>query len=119
MIGTTGAEVRGAARAGTLIGPTAGLAAPTVPPGATPVGGPADPAAAGPWTTTTVTVPTLTIGATHDTMDPAHMKWMSGQVSHGKFLLCPDGSHLSMWDDQEHFFPGVIRFLRDVDSGAF
>src|SRR5688572_19982255 len=67
----------------------------------------------------TITVPTLTIGATHDTMDPKHMEWMSTQVKKGRFLLCPNGSHLSMWDDQEHFFPGVIQFIRDVDNGSF
>lgn len=66
-----------------------------------------------------ITVPTLTVGATHDTMDPKHMEWMSTQVKHGRFLLCPNGSHLSMWDDQEHFFPGVIQFIRDVDEGRF
>lgn len=66
-----------------------------------------------------ITVPTLTIGATHDTMDPKHMEWMSTQVKQGRFLLCPDGSHLSMWDDQQHFFPGVIQFLKDVDNGSF
>ena len=53
-----------------------------------------------------IIVPTLTVGATHDTMDPEHMMWMSTQVKKGRFLLCPDGSHLSMWDDQKHFFPG-------------
>ena len=66
-----------------------------------------------------ITVPTLTVGATHDTMDPKHMEWMSTQVKHGRFLLCPEGSHMSMWDDQEHFFPGLIQFLKDVDSGSF
>jgi hypothetical protein len=33
-----------------------------------------------------VTVPTLTIGATDDTMDLK--QWMAGQVKHGRFLLC-------------------------------
>ena len=66
-----------------------------------------------------ITVPTLTLGAQHDTMDPEHMKWMSTQVKHGRFLLCPNGSHLSMWDDHEHYFPGVIKFLRDVDEKRF
>ncbi len=66
-----------------------------------------------------IKVPTLTVGATHDTMDPEHMKWMSTQVEKGRFLLCPEGSHLSMWDDQQHFFPGVIQFIRDVDAGKF
>lgn len=64
-----------------------------------------------------ITVPTLVIGATHDTMDPEHMKWMASEVPNGRFLLCPNGSHLSMWDDQEHYFPGLISFLKDVDSG--
>lgn len=66
-----------------------------------------------------ITVPTLTVGATFDTMDPDHMKWMSTQVKKGRFLLCPDGSHMSMWDDQQHFFPGVIQFIKDVDDGKF
>jgi len=66
-----------------------------------------------------IIVPTLTLGSTHDTMDPEHMMWMSTQVKKGRFLLCPDGSHLSMWDDQKHFFPGVIQFIKDVDAGKF
>jgi len=64
-----------------------------------------------------IRVPTLTIGATYDTMDPEHMKWMSTQMKKGRFLLCPNGSHMSYWDDQEHFFPGLIAFIRDVDAG--
>ncbi len=67
----------------------------------------------------TIEVPTLTIGAQHDTMDPEHMKWMASQVKQGRYLYCPNGSHLSMWDDQEHYFPGLIQFMKDVDSGTF
>jgi proline iminopeptidase len=63
-----------------------------------------------------ITVPTLTVGAKHDTMDPEHMKWMSTQVKNGKYLYCPNGSHLSMWDDQQVFMNGVISFIRDVDE---
>jgi proline iminopeptidase len=66
-----------------------------------------------------ITVPTLTVGATHDTMDPEHMKWMSTQVKKGRFLLCPNGGHMCMWDDQQSFFPGIIKFIRDVDEGKF
>ena len=64
-------------------------------------------------------VPTLTIGAHFDTMDPEHMKWRSTQVQHGRYLYCPQGSHLAMWDDQKHFYPGVIQFIKDVDDGSF
>ena len=54
---------------------------------------------------------TLVIGAAHDTMDPEHMRWMSGQLPHGTYLHCPDGSHLAQFDDPDHYFPGLIDWL--------
>ena len=66
-----------------------------------------------------INVPVLTIGGTYDTMDPEHMKWMSEQVQKGSYLLCPNGSHLSMYDDQKIYFEGLIRFILDVDKGKF
>ncbi|HEX5044558.1 MAG TPA: proline iminopeptidase-family hydrolase [Candidatus Polarisedimenticolaceae bacterium] len=66
-----------------------------------------------------ITVPTLTIGAAHDTMDPEQMNWMSAQVKRGRFLYCPEGSHLAQYDDPGHYFPGLIQFIRDVDAGTF
>lgn len=59
-------------------------------------------------------VPTLVIGATHDTMDPAHMRWMSGQFPQGRYLHCPDGSHLAQFDDPGHYFPGLTEFLTSL-----
>ena len=66
-----------------------------------------------------IKVPTLTIGGQFDTMDPEHMKWMSTQVQLGRYLYCPTGSHMSMYDDQQHYFPGLIQFIKDVDNGNF
>jgi len=66
-----------------------------------------------------ITVPTLTIGARYDTMDPKHMEWMATQVKKGRFLLCPNGSHLAEYDDQQVYFAGLIQFIRDVDAGRF
>jgi len=66
-----------------------------------------------------ITVPTLVIGARHDTMNPAHMEWMSHQVKNGRYLFCPDGSHLSIYDDQKTYVEGIISFLGDVDAGRF
>ena len=66
-----------------------------------------------------VCVPTLTIGAAYDTMDPAHMAWMAEQVQKGRYLHCPQGSHLALYDDPEPYFEGIIRFIYDVDSGQF
>ena len=62
-----------------------------------------------------ISVPTLVIGATHDTMDPAHMRMMAARFPKGRFHLCPDGSHMAMYDDQETYFQGLIRFIRDVE----
>ena len=63
-----------------------------------------------------ITVPTLTVGAKYDTMDPEHMKWMSTQVQNGQYLYCPNGSHLAMWDDQQVFMNGVIKFIKETDA---
>jgi proline iminopeptidase len=65
-----------------------------------------------------IAVPTLTIGGAYDTMDPEHMEWMSSQVQNGQYLHCPEGSHWSMYDDQETYMNGVIQFVKDVDAGA-
>ena len=64
-----------------------------------------------------LSVPTLVIGANYDTMDPGHTEWMSQQVQNGRFLLCPDGSHLSQYDDQKTYFEGLVKFIKDVDQG--
>lgn len=66
-----------------------------------------------------IKIPTLTVGAKFDTMDPAHMEWMSKTVQNGRYLYCPNGSHLAMWDDQKVFMDGVIKFIHDVDKGNF
>ena len=64
-----------------------------------------------------ITVPTLVVGAAYDTMDPKHMEWMASQMPRARYLHCPNGSHLALYDDQQTWFDGVIRFIRDVDSG--
>jgi proline iminopeptidase len=66
-----------------------------------------------------ITVPALTIGAAHDTMDPRHMEWMASEFKNGKYLHCPNGSHLCLYDDQEIFFTGLIQFIKEVDEGNF
>jgi proline iminopeptidase len=58
-----------------------------------------------------IRVPTLVIGAQHDTMDPEHMRQMAERLPAGRYLHCPDGSHLAMYDDQETYFAGLIDFL--------
>ncbi|MGI9543823.1 MAG: proline iminopeptidase-family hydrolase [Cyclobacteriaceae bacterium] len=63
--------------------------------------------------------PTLTIGGAYDTMDPEQMEWMASAFQNGRYWHCPNGSHLSMYDDQKTYFEGVIQFVKDVDEGTF
>jgi len=59
----------------------------------------------------TIEVPTLVIGAAHDTMDPKHLEMMAGLLPKGRYHHCREGSHLAMYDDQERYFSGLLAFL--------
>ncbi|HVZ24256.1 MAG TPA: proline iminopeptidase-family hydrolase [Vicinamibacterales bacterium] len=63
-----------------------------------------------------ISVPTLVIGARYDTMDPSHMEAMSKQIPKARYLYCPNGSHLAMYDDQVTYMRGLIQFVDDVDA---
>lgn len=58
-----------------------------------------------------ITVPTLVIGAAHDTMDPAHMEQVALDLPRGRYLHCPSGSHMAMYDDQQTYMAGLTTFL--------
>jgi len=61
-----------------------------------------------------IEVPTLVIGARHDSMDPAHMEEMARRLPSGRYLYCPNGSHLAMYDDQQTYFSGLVDFLHSL-----
>jgi proline iminopeptidase len=61
-----------------------------------------------------IAVPPLVIAASHDTMDPSHMEMMAGLLPPGRYLHCPTGGHLAIYDDQETYFAGLIGSLRDL-----
>jgi len=63
-----------------------------------------------------IRVPTLVIGASHDTMDPNHMAQMAERLPTGHYLHCPSGSHLAMYDDQKTYFAGLVDFLRGSEA---
>jgi proline iminopeptidase len=63
-----------------------------------------------------IEVPALVIGARYDTMDPAHMEMMAGLLPKGRYLYCPNGSHLAMYDDQATYFAGLTDFLQDLSG---
>jgi len=59
-----------------------------------------------------ISVPTLVIGAKYDTMYPKYMKWMASQFQKGTYLYCANGSHMSLYDDQQTYMKGLIGFLK-------
>lgn len=59
-----------------------------------------------------IAIPTLVIGAKHDTMDPKHMEEMAKLTPKGTYLYCEKGSHMCMYDDQKTYFKGLISFLK-------
>jgi proline iminopeptidase len=59
-------------------------------------------------------VPTLVVGARYDTMDPVHMAMMADRLPRGRYLDCPKGSHMAMYDDQAAYFAGLTDFLREL-----
>ena len=65
-----------------------------------------------------IDVPTLVIGARHDTMDPAFMADMASRLPNGRYLHCPNGSHCAMYDDQATYFAGLIDFLLNPVGGV-
>jgi proline iminopeptidase len=61
-----------------------------------------------------IDVPTLVMGAEHDTMDPAHLRWMAGQLPRGRYHHSPNGSHLALVDDADTYFAGLVEFLQSL-----
>ncbi len=59
-----------------------------------------------------IKVKTLTIGAEFDEMDPRDMEKMAKLIPNGICLICKNGSHLSMYDDQAVYFNGLLKFLK-------
>jgi proline iminopeptidase len=52
-------------------------------------------------------------------MEPAQMERIARSVRKGRYLYCPNGSHLAIYDDQKTYMAGLVRFILDVDAGTF
>ena len=65
-----------------------------------------------------IAVPTLMLGGKYDTMDPQYIEWMATEVQNGRSVTT-NGSHCSQFDDPDTYFTGLIKFIKDVDSGNF
>ncbi len=66
-----------------------------------------------------IKIPTLVIGGMNDTMDPDDIKKEGRLIPNSRTYLCPAGSHMSMYDDQQNYFNNLIAFLKDVEDNKF
>jgi len=66
-----------------------------------------------------IKVPTLVLGGIHDEMNPDDMIKEGKLIPNSRTYLCPGGSHLSMYDDQQNYFAALLRFLKEVESNQF
>lgn len=61
-----------------------------------------------------IKIPTfLTVGK-FDTMREDDIREMARLIPKSSFYLTENGSHLSMWDDQESYFKGLLGFLKNL-----
>jgi proline iminopeptidase len=44
---------------------------------------------------------------------------MARAMKRARYLFCPKGSHLAMYDDQETYMKGIIQFIEDVEAERF
>lgn len=66
-----------------------------------------------------ITVPTLVLGAKHDSMSLEDQERMGQEIPNAEVAICENGSHLSMWDDPENYFSFIKGFVRKVEDGSF
>jgi proline iminopeptidase len=64
-----------------------------------------------------IRTPTLILGGRYDEMNPADLREMSRLMPDARTFICPRGSHLGMYDDQQAYFSALVPFLRRV-TGA-
>lgn len=66
-----------------------------------------------------ITVPTLLSVGRFDTMSVADIEKMGALIPRARVAICEQGSHCSMYDDQETYFRDLIAFIKDVEAGTF
>jgi proline iminopeptidase len=66
-----------------------------------------------------IKIPILVLGGTKDEMNPEGLKREGRLLPNSRTYLCPNGSHMAMYDDQQNYFTNMITFLKEVDNGSF
>jgi proline iminopeptidase len=58
-----------------------------------------------------LSMPTLLMVGRYDTMSVAHIERMGSLIPNSQVVVCENGSHWSMYDDQEAYFGALVPFL--------
>jgi proline iminopeptidase len=66
-----------------------------------------------------ITVPTFLVAGHFDEMNPEDIRREGRLIPNSRVLICDKGSHMCMWDDQEAYFAGLLKFIDDVEAGRF
>ena len=61
-----------------------------------------------------IKVPTLVMGARYDEMNPDSVRREAALIPGAKVFISDTGSHMTMWDDQRHYFAALLGFLKAV-----
>ena len=56
------------------------------------------------------------MGAEHDTMDPAYLRWMAGQLPRAATTTARRAVTSRVVDDQETYMNGLLEFLAGLDA---
>jgi proline iminopeptidase len=66
-----------------------------------------------------ISIPVLVLGGMDDEMNPESIKREGALLPYSRTYLCPAGSHMAMYDDQQNYFTSLVTFLKDVDGGTY
>lgn len=68
---------------------------------------------------TDIKVPTLLLVGRYDTMSVRDIQSMARLMPNSRVVVCRNGSHLCMYDDQQTYFRGLLEFVKDVEMNRF
>ncbi len=63
-----------------------------------------------------ISIPALVICGRFDTMNPNDIEKMGSLIPHSTVKICENGSHCTLFDDQENYFQALHNFLADVEK---
>jgi len=64
-----------------------------------------------------IAVPTLLLVGRYDTMSVSDIRRMSTLIPRARVVVCENGSHLALYDDQQAYFDALLPFVRDAHRG--